>query len=256
MKRIFIASFVFLCSQSWAVTYKDLSTTTPAKRFYVSAGAGEMFPRVSGTNYLGTGGGWPDDHYTSSRVSNQPFALIAAGCTWLRKENWLPSYSLGFRLMYISSAIVSGYIDQYSLPEFRNYRFSYNAQLTNLLATLKADLYRWHNWMPYVLLSAGVAHFQTSDYKERALSDVTPRVNPGFNGTSGNNFAYQLGVGFDYALRKNLWVNIEYDYANYGTVSTGKGVNYSTLTGANYDNESLRNKIAATALFLGFTYYT
>jgi opacity protein-like surface antigen len=256
MKRIFTGSLILcLTCTSLAQAFSLLPVNLGTPRFYIGVGAGDVFYKVNGNNYLGTGEGWPDDHYTSNDISNQPSGFVAAGYTWQRDETWLPNYSLGLRYMYVSPTTVSGYIDQYTLPGFRNYHFSYDVELLSLLAVLKADLYRWHNWMPYVLLGAGAANYGTSDYTEQASSGVTPRVNPAFGNTSGNNFAYQLGAGVDYAVRENLVINLEYDYMDYGTVSTDKGTNYTMLTGSNYDNESLKNKISATSLFLSLTYY-
>ncbi len=256
MKRIFATAFVICVScQSLAAIPPSSLATSSSKKFYLGIGAGDMFYRVSGDNYLGTGTGWPNDHYSNNGISSQPYGFLAAGYTWQRPENWLPNYSLGLRYTYVSAASVSGSIDQYSLPAFNNYHYSYDLQIVSLLAIFKADLYRWHHIMPYVLLGAGVADCSTSDYSEQALINVTPRVNPGFENNSSNNFAYQLGVGIDYAIQENLLVNIEYSYLNDGTIHTGNGTNYVTATGTNYDNESLKNKITATTLLLGLTYY-
>jgi len=255
MKRILIAGFIFcLTCQSLTATASVLPDNTYTRKPYIGAGAGAMLYRVGGNNYLGTGEGWPDDAYINNGASNEPYGFIAAGYSWQREENWFPSYSLGLRYMYASATTMSGYITQYSLPEFQNYNFSYDVQLLSLSAIAKADLYRWHNLMPYILVGAGIANYSTSNYSEQALSNVTPRVSPGFGGNSGNNFTYQFGIGIDYAIQENLLINLEYDYMNYGTVQTGKGVNYATLTGTNYDNESLKNNLTATALFLGLTY--
>jgi opacity protein-like surface antigen len=256
MKRILAAGLVFCCfSSSWAAVSSIFPINAYPHRFYIGAGAGEMFNHVSGGNSLSTGTGWPDDYYTTNSISNQPYGFLSAGYTWDRQEQWLPNYSLGLRYMYTSAATVSGHIDQYSLPQFRNYNFNYDVQLLVVLATLKADIYRWQNFMPYALLGAGIATYNTSNYSEQALSGVTPRVSPGFSSSAGNNFTYQFGIGVDYALRENLWVNVECDYADYGSIRTGKGLNYMTLTGTNYDNESLKNELTAAAVFLGVTYY-
>lgn len=256
MKRIFIAGFMLWFSfPSLAGTASFFPITAETPKFYFGVGLGKMFYNLSEDNRIGTGSGWPDDYYGTHSISNELYGFLAAGYEWERQETWFPNYSLGLRYMYASSALISGYIEQYSLPEFQNYRFSYNVQILNLLGVFKVDLYRFHNFMPYILLGAGVASYYASDYKEYALSTVTPRVSPGFGSHSGNNFAYELGVGIDYALRENLTMNIEYDYMNNGTVKTGNGADYSTLTGTNYDNESLENKITASTLFVGLTYY-
>ena len=47
---------------------------------------------------------------------------------------------------------------------------------------------------------------------------MSPRVvSPGFTDNSSYNFAYQVGGGFDFALRENFWLNLEFNYANFGT---------------------------------------
>ena len=113
--------------------------------------------------------------------------------------------------MYVSTTTVSGTVEQYTLPDFTNYNFKYDIQLLNILATLKLDLYRWKNLMPYVIGGVGLTNYSTSEYTEQALSGVTPRVSPAYGSNSGNNFSYLLGVGLDYAILENLWINAEYN---------------------------------------------
>jgi len=222
---------------------------------YLSVGAGDLFNRVEGDNFLATGPGWPDDHYNSNGITDQPYFAVGIGYTWSRSTDWLPYYSLGLKLMYASSATVSGTIDQYSLPQFRNYNFNYDIALLNIMGTVKVDLYRWKNLMPYLTAGIGGANYSTSQYKEAAVGGVTPRVSPGFGAGSGTNFSYTAGVGLDWAALPNLWVNLEYNYMDVGTVSTDKGANYTTLTGMNYSNDALKNKMSSTSVFLGLTYY-
>lgn len=258
MKRILASCVILgLCTQAFATVTPPTLTGAPySKRMYVGFGVGDAFTRVSGDNYLATGTGWPDDHYSVTNSSDAPFGFVSGGYAWERPSSWLPSYALGIRYMYVTSTKVSGYIDQYSLPDFRNYYYSYDVQFLNLLGTVKVDLYRWHNIMPYIILAAGVTNYTTTDYTEIATPNVTARVSPGFSENGANVFSYQYGAGLDFAVRENFWVNVEFNYANYGTVRTGKGANYATLTGTNYDNESLSCKIAATSVFLGLTFFT
>ncbi len=256
MKRIIAAGFILCLScQSQAVAPLVSLQNTFMNRFYVSAGAGYLFNNLSGSNSLGTGAGWPNDYYGSNKITNEPFGFMEAGFAWQRPENWFPGYSVGVRYLSASSTKVSGYINQYSLPAFYNYNFSYDVQLSNLMGILKADIYRLNNVMPYLLVGAGAGVYSASNYTEQATSGVTPRVSPAFASTSGTNFSYQLGAGIDVAVWKTVSINFEYDYIHYGTVQTGKGVNYTTATGTNYSNESLQNKINANTLLLGLTYY-
>lgn len=253
MKRIFSAVIFFCLSCQALAAYFSVLPSADSPKLYIAAGAGDMFYDVSGTNFVGTGTGWPNDRYNINRISDQAYGFIEAGYAWDRPERWLPRYGLGARYIYVPKTTISGSIDQYSLPGFNNYNYNYDVDMLSLLAVFKADIYRMQNWMPYVIAGAGITAFGTSNYTEQATSGVTPRVSPGFSGNSGNNFTFQMGLGIDYALLQSLLINLEYDYIHYGSIRTGKGANYPTLT-TNYDNESLKNDIKATTLFLGVTY--
>src|SRR6185312_6941258 len=95
---------------------------------------------------------------------------LAGGIQWEQSSKWLPYYSLGIKGTYVPLITEKGYINQYSLPNFRNYNFQYDVRFFNLLGTLKADIIKWHNLMPYVMAGAGIANYNTSSYRESALS--------------------------------------------------------------------------------------
>lgn len=249
MKRILTAGLVI------GVTLPLIATASYQGKPFVNGGVGYFFNRASGDNFLGTGAGWPDDQYLVSHASDQPAVFLGGGYAWVSDSTWLPAYSLGFRVLYATATSITGVIDQYSLPAFRNYSYSYEAAFLNLLGTLKVDLFRYQRVMPYLLLGVGFNYYSASDYTEVAYGGVTPRVSPGFQSNSGFNFAYNLGAGIDYALTDNVWLNVEYYYGDYGTIQTGEGQNYATLTGTNYDNESLKHKVNGTTAFFGVTYY-
>ena len=256
MKRILIICFLLsLISPSWADASTLRSKHASSGKFYLGAGAGELFVHGANDNYIGSGMGWPNDRYSVNSASDEAYFFLSAGYTWKRPNDWLPYYSLGLRYMYVPQTTVKGTVNQYSLPTFKNYNYQYNVKLQNVLGTLQLDVYRWQNFMPYLLVGAGVANYQTSGYSEQALSNVTPRVSPGFSNNSGNNFAYLLGLGIDYILRENIRINLEYNYGDYGTVKTGNGANTPTLTGMNYSNASLKNKITSNTVLLGVTFY-
>lgn len=246
MKRI-LALCIGACMMNSA-------SAAPGKVFF-GAGAGMLFPSYSGNNSIGTGAGWPDDSYNSHSISDQPFFFLTGGYTWMHGNSWFPYYSAGLRYSYLPTTTIKGSVDQYSLPDFNNYNYQYDISLLNILATFKLDLYRCSNFMPYVIAGAGITNYGTSNYKESATANVTPRVSPGFSGNSSNNFSYLIGVGVDYILREDLWLNLEYDYNDYGTIQTGNGANYATLTDTNYSNESLKNSITGNTLSFGVTYY-
>jgi opacity protein-like surface antigen len=253
MKRIFTIC-VLSCVASLTSAY---ATPYPASgKTYIGGGIGELFPKVNTTQTIPTGAGWPNDTYTNnSNPSNEGFLYVNGGRTWKRQSNWLPYYSVGVRYTYSSNMTVKGTVDQYSLPQFNNYTYKYSIQQENLLAIIKADIVRWKRLMPYLTIGGGLSSNNTFNYREQAVSGVTPRVSPGFSSYTSNNFAYILGGGFDFILKKNLWMNLEYNYNHFGTVKTGNGANTPTLTGFNFSNTSLKNKLTANTVMLGVNYY-
>lgn len=253
MKRI----FTLCCLLSVSSLTSVYAASYPASgKTYIGGGIGELFPTVNSAQTVPTGAGWPDDTYTNNRtLSHEGFLFVNGGRTWKRQSNWLPYYSVGVRYTYSSNMTVKGTIDQYSLPAFKNYSYQYNIQQQNLLAILKADLVKWKNVMPYLTAGAGASFNNAFNYKESAFSGVTPRVSPGFGSYTSDNFAYILGGGFDFILKKNIWMNLEYNYNHFGTVKTGNGANTPTLTGFNFANNSLKNKLNANTVMLGVNYY-
>ncbi|HTM63740.1 MAG TPA: hypothetical protein VL360_04500 [Gammaproteobacteria bacterium] len=252
MKRTLSAVILCcVCTFSWAY---QLNVDTYQRNLYFNAGGGYSLNRVEGDSHLGAGMGWPADHYSVTGISDTPFIMGGFGYMWDRSNTWLPSQSLGVRFMLTQAAKITGYIDQYTLPEFRNYIYSYDVSLFNILGIYKLDIVSFNNFMPFVTIGAGLSTANMSSYTEMAPSNVTPRVNPQFNDNMSFNLAYLVGAGIDWAMRDDVWVNLEFDYANYGMVYTGKGENYTSQTG-NFNNEWLKNKLAATSIFLGLTFY-
>lgn len=250
MKRIFIACFSsaalgLLSSSAWSSLEKPM---------YFTAGAGGFYPQISGDNFIGTGAGWPDDHYQYQSISSEPTFYIGGGYTWDRQTDWFPRTSLGLQYSYVSSTTVKGTVDQYSLPGFTNYTYQYDIQFYNVLGVAKFDIYNWHGLMPFITAGAGFANYATSNYEEAPEPGITPRVSPGFTPDGGTNFAYSLGLGLDYAWQTDWVFHLEFNHQSFGTINTGKGTNYASLTG-NYSNESLKNAVSANTYTLGVSYY-
>jgi opacity protein-like surface antigen len=250
MKRIFNAciSFValsFISSSAWSYLNKPI---------YFTIGAGGFYPQVSGDNFIGTGSGWPDDHYRHQSISSDPTFYFGGGYSWDRQSDWFPRASLELQYSYVSSVTVKGSIDQYSLPGFTNYSYQYDMQFYNVLGVAKLDIYNWHGFMPFIIGGAGFANYATSNYTESPAAGITPRVSPGFTPDGGTNFAYSLGLGLDYAWQTDWMFHLEFNHQSLGTINTGKGADYASLTG-NYSNESLKNTVSANTYTFGVSYY-
>lgn len=223
--------------------------------WFIGGNTGASFPIISQNNHLATGAGWPDDQYNNNGVDTAAVLSAEAGYRWARQNVWLPFYSLGVSYSYVFPSTIKGTIDQYSLPQFENYKYSYKVQRQTFLAFFKADLYRWKTLMPYLLAAAGVSVNKADSFKEHAFYGVTPRISPNFGDQSNAYFSYAFGAGFDLILRENLWLNLGYEYGNQGYARTGSGQNYTTLTDTNYSTDNLQTKMASNSVLLSLIYF-
>ncbi len=258
MQRQTLASSLvcFLLSLFWtsALWAFDIECDVYGLGWYFNAGVGRTQPNVDSSNYVGTGPGWPNDHYKGDDIHGAPMLVVGTGYTWGRYYDWFPDLSLGAQFTYTGQAKISGTINQYSLAQFENYSYNYKFRRMTLLAVGKADIYNLANFMPYLTAGLGVSFNKTSNYEEQPLSHVTPRISPGFGSATNNYFSYMVGVGVDYALCDNLWLSLEYNYGNFGYAQTGDGANTFTLTGFNYSNQQLKNKLTANNFLFSVTY--
>lgn len=257
MKRILSLGVIYLCCYPvWANTaHIEIDTSSYTRSQYVAIAAGIAMPHIGGDNYIGSGTGWPADHYSQHSSSNEPSAILSSGYVWVRENTWLPAFSIGLTSQYVYPMTLKGSVDQYSLPAFRNYNYKYDIQLLDLMGTVKLNIVRWHDFMPYLTLSGGFVNYRISNYKENAVAGVTPRISPGFQSDNNYNLAYTAGLGLAYVLQENLALSLEYNYSDFGTISTGKGASTQTLTGTNYSNELLQNTLTMNTLLAGLTIY-
>jgi opacity protein-like surface antigen len=222
--------------------------------WFAGVGAGATFLNVNHNHFASSGEGWPNDTYHNTGVDVAGLFTLNSGYQWIHQCVWFPFYSLAARYTYALPAKVKGEVEQYSLPEFRNYHYQYKIQTQTFLAQIKADLYRWHSLMPFLLAGAGVSLNNASNYAEQPVPNVTPRVSPGFKGQTTTSFTYVFGAGFDYLAQKNLELSLTYEYSHLGSAQTGPGVNTAMLTGTNYDSDKLKTNLRSHSVLLSMTY--
>jgi hypothetical protein len=243
----FLSSF-FLVHTLWAFE------TEFAGNWYLNVGAGRTQPLTDSNNFVGTGTGWPDDYYTANDTHGSFMATIGAGYIWNRYNDWFPALSLGAQFTYTTQSKISGMIQQYSLPEFENYTYDYQFRRRTLLGIGKADIYRIGNFLPYVTGGLGVSFNTTSNYSEQPLSNVTPRISPSYRSVTHDYISYMAGLGVDFVICNYLWLSVEYNYGNFGFAKTGNGVSTPSMTGFDYSNQNLKNKLTANNFLFSATY--
>lgn len=223
--------------------------------WYMNLGAGYSFYRVAGDNYINPGPNWPADYYFDTNIHNGSFVEATFGYAVLKACDWFPVLMLGVNYTYAFSGNVSGYVNQYTLPEFQNYTYNYDFSRQSVMGVIKANFYRSpYGLMPYLMMGTGASFNKGGSYTEQPLASVTPRVSPGYGTNTHADWAYMLGAGVDWAFRDDIWLGLEYTFGDYGKVETSNGVEVSSLTSVDYSTQHLSNKLRANSIALNFTY--
>lgn len=220
--------------------------------WFAFAAIGGQGPQFDSAMHVNNGSSFAapynQDEYTVNHDNFQPMVAVFAGKRWQRDSAWLPAYSIGARYESLFTTTVHGSISQYTLPEFKNYDYSWNIVSNLLFASAKVNLYQYKRFLPYITAGLGGAFNRMSNYEEKALPGVTPRFTPGFQDRSQTQLAYHLGAGLDVQLTQGMLVSLAYQYMNLGQIKSGYGTN--TWSNQLLDLGSYRSN----GLFLGATY--
>lgn len=224
-------------------------------RWYHTYGVGATVPLNNHkSDYVNTSPGWPPDFYKQKDVSAAPIFTFGFGYYLAFTNRFLPYASLGISYTYAGPYKAHGHIEQYSLPQFRNYSYSYEIQRQTLLMVMKADLINEYAFMPYLTIGLGASFNQARHFEESPLSNVTPRISPNFHRATNVAFSYTVGLGVDYIVQDNILLSLEYYYGSFGTAHTGDSSHHSTPTSTNSSNDHLNNKLTANTILLNVTF--
>ena len=219
--------------------------------WFVAIGGGAQQIKPDATLIVENGSGFPApynlDQYSTNKKNAAQLAL-EAGYHWSNNQFWFPAYQIGLRYHALFPANIGGQVTQYSLGEFTNYDYSWKLSSNVLLASAKLDLLSCYQLQPYFRGGVGLAINRASSYSETALANVTPRISPAFANDNEYSFAYNLGVGLDWAASQNIQINAGYDYLNMGSMQSGDGQDTwsgTALHAGGYDSHMV---------YLGLTY--
>lgn len=237
--------------------YKDKPHSVTLGKWYVGAGTGISVPHVN-TNtygYAPVGTGFPNDQYVRNSTQTEPLISLLAGYRFATQQIWFPFFSVGATYSYIFNSKVTGVINQFSNPAFKNYNYQYEIQRQTLMGILKADVYQWNFILPYVTGGLGFSRNNVQSYSEQALPGVTPRVSPGFGSQVNWYGSWMLGAGLDIEFNDAIWANLEYNYGHYGDAQTGPGSVNAGTPGANFSNSSLKTQLTASTFAANVMYF-
>lgn len=215
--------------------------------WYAELGLGWIFNSKDHDIYVNQLDATPDS-YLPNGENNNAMLTLSAGYHWFFQQVWLPAASLGIEYSYIPQQNNHGQVEQFSDPKLINYNYNYKTLHQSLSLLGKLDLYRWNQFMPFVLVGIGNSWNHIQSYQETALSGITPRVSPGFSNGSQHAWKTTLGVGLDYQPIQNLLVSLAYRYDNFNNGKSGPGL--TTFSNTQVHNKSYANSVLLSVQYL------
>lgn len=197
------------------------------KGWFFGLDAGWVKPSLKNSTSVLNGNSAPapnnSDLYTVNNPGSTSEVTGYAGYRFIRDTWFVPSTSVAVRYQHINRFTVKGTVQQYSLPTFTNYNYSFNLSSDVLSLQGKADLFQIGFLAPYFGAGIGIATNKFGNYNEQATSGVTARVSPDYANRSYTNATFNIGAGFDFQINRNFSATLAYEYTNLGTVKSGKG---------------------------------
>lgn len=220
-------------------------------KWFVGAELGFLHPLKNNVMRINNGSFYPEplnvDEYSVSRPDQTLLAFLV-GQQWGRSDKWFPAYELALKYQHIFPQTINGSITQYSMPEFKNYEYTWDVGAEVLSLYSKLDLVKVGRIMPYIDAGLGISFNRSLGYQEAAYAGVTPRVSPAFSSHTDENFAYNVGAGVDVILTSKVIMSMGYEYQFFGQMVSGSGL--STWSGEKLNLGDL----STNSVTIGITY--
>jgi opacity protein-like surface antigen len=201
-------------------------SSTSRGNWFISLGGGVQHPRWHNPMKVSNGSIFSKPYNIdlySTKNQNEGILALYAGRRWERGSLWFPAYSFGLFWQYFFRTHLGKSITLDSHPALTHYEYDWDLTANLLLASAKLNLFRHGILSPFINGGIGSSFNRTSDYKEKALANLIPRVSPRFTKFSTSEFAYQLGVGIDLHLTSHILISVGYNYQDLGQISSGPG---------------------------------
>lgn len=223
MKRTLLRVTALLLT---SLTFFSYTSVAAASKDYVTVGFFAAWPEFANNDYLNNNSGFPapgDKDIYTAHEKTQLALLLEYGRRWDLPYAYLNALSLGLQYQHMFAKDIGGSVTQYSDPSFLNYTYHLNLSTDFLLVNTRLDLFSWQRLTPFVSLGVGLVKLIVTDYRERALSGVTPRQSPAFARQADLQLAYQLGAGVGYQVMPDTTVAFNYMYQQLGSLKTNAG---------------------------------
>jgi opacity protein-like surface antigen len=243
---------LLVLSVSTAQALSLSNTAIPPSGWFAGAGIAGVNPSVKNNTLFASSGmpEFPDDMYvTHYKQKTLVSPSLIGGYQWQRCTTWLPAYSASLNYTYLPNTTLDGVIYQNSLADAKNFTFKYNTSEQTLMLKLKADLYRYYQFMPYVSVGAGFSRNRVNNYSDTPIPGETIQEREdAFGSATNTQFAKSIGAGVDFWLGQKVQASLGYEYTNYGDIKTSYG-------SAALANNRLTNKVSSNAVGLQVVYF-
>ena len=222
IKPLLIASvFVSLnaaASLSINPSLNTLNSNLSKDHFWVQAALGPSFSKKSSTYIKVTD--VETDKLAQTKNRTALVYSLGLGYTLPLQKSFVNQVNFSLDAYLNSSWHSKGYVYQFNMPE-PNYDLKMNMRSNRLMLDGKVNMLRYHRFNPFLLVGIGHAWNILKSYKETAIPPTPEGYELNFSRHTTGHFAYQLGLGSDVTLTKNLEGFLEYLYTNSGYYTTG-----------------------------------
>ncbi len=233
----------------------DVKMGSTEQPWFVGLGAGVQRLNVVNPMNIANGSNFTSPYnYDQFSTQTNAQAAIAAEfgyrwkntSPWTSGQKWFPGYAVSLYYNHLFSTDIGDQIEQYSIPAFTNYRYTWKTSADVLLAIAKLNLIEYQQFTPFIQVGLGGSFNHASQYGETAYPNVTPRVNPAFGDKTIGAFAYDLGAGIDWKFHPQFSLSLLYQFQNLGSVESSSGV--STWSGDRLSSSTYQTNLALLKL--------
>jgi opacity protein-like surface antigen len=189
-----------------------------------------------------------DNDYLTTKTRWGAVLGIGAGYRWQpNNSKWFPAYSVGVRYRHYYPTNLGDEVSQFSLPEFTN-GYNWNLAADAVMLTGKLNILQFHQFLPFLNASAGLAFNRTYNFYETPSADVDPAPQPGFRYNHTCRFTYSFGAGVDWQVKPKVILSLAYEFQGLGSLYSSTGYN-------NYADSALYSKVyQSNNILLSLTY--
>lgn len=220
------------------------------QNWYLGANVGTSMPTLSGNSTAvvkAQGDVIPEGTAHTTSVSGTMAFSVDFGAQFGIKHakltSWFNYYRLGLRYQNQMAEKLSGHGSiGASAATDDVYHYTYQAQTQFILLDGALGLYDWSKVTSYLHLGFGIANTSANNYSETANSQFPYKDSYAFSNGSSSAMVGLVGLGLDYAIKKNWHAVLSYDYFMPVKASLGSGTFQGTnLTGpqANIGNQTI-----------------